>query len=59
MDFFAGGGGWSLQNCSILVGYFYTFLNFLWSRYRMGIYFGAAPFQIFFGMPDIPDTCLG
>ena len=25
----------------------------------MGIFFGLLKFQIFFGMPDIPDICWG
>ena len=41
--------GGSLQNCTILVGYFFTFLDFLRSWYRMTIYFGTAQFQIFSG----------
>ena len=54
-----GGEGWSLQNWTILVGHFYTFYGFLRSKYRIGVFFGIAKFQIFFDMPDIPDTFLG
>ena len=50
-------GGGALQNWTILLGHFYTFWGFLRSRYRMGIFFGAA--KMFWGMPDIPDTFWG
>ena len=68
--FFWGGGGGgkgSLRNRSIFFSFFFfwgggAFLyisGLLRSRFRMGIYFRAAKFQIFFGMPDIPDFFLG
>ena len=47
-----GGGGGGGRGC------FFTFEGFLRSRYRMGILFWAAKFQIFFGMPDIPVFCM-
>ena len=38
------------------IGLFWgSFLYILVPRYRMGIFLGAAKFQIFLGMPDIPD----
>ena len=42
--FFLGGGGSFLY----ILGIFKV-------KYRMRIFFGAAKFQIFLGMPDIPD----
>ena len=47
-DFFLGGGG-----------HFYTFWGVLRSRYRMGIIFWGTNFQIFLGIPDIPDFFSG
>ena len=64
--FFLGGGGGGGGHYEIgLVFYFALFFggwgSFLYIlglfkvKYRMRIYFGAAKFQIFLGMPDIPD----
>ena len=40
-------------------GPFLYILGLLRTRYRTGIFFGAAKFQIFLGMPDIPDFFCG
>ena len=70
--FLGGGGGGSLRNwtsvlfCFIFLffflggggGSFLYILGLFKVRYRMRIFFGAAKFQIFFGMPDIPDFFL-
>ena len=50
--FYVGGGAG-------LRGHFYAFYGlFLRSMYRMGMFFGAAKVSnIFWGMPDSPDTC--
>ena len=62
--FFLGGGGGSIRNRTFFFfffffwgggGHFFTLYGVLRSKYRMGIIFWAANFQIFLGIPDIPD----
>ena len=64
--FGGGGGGWALRNRTTFFFFFfffflggwgchfYTFKGVLMSRYRIGIFFWAANFEIFFSIPDIP-----
>ena len=66
MWIFFKGVGESLRNWTFFIFFIFFFwggggVSFLYilgrsrSRYRMGIFFGAANFQIFLGIPDIPD----
>ena len=64
--FFFWGGGAGVITTSVLFCFIFFFLggggggSFLYIlgifkvKYRMRIFFGAAKFQIFLGMPDIP-----
>ena len=51
LAFFLGGGGGEGGSFLYILGLFKV-------KYKMRILFGAAKFQIFLGMPDIPDFFL-
>ena len=57
--FVCGWGRRSLLNCTILVGYFYTFFPFYGQNTEWEYILGPHNFKIFLGMPNVPHTCLG